>query len=150
LFFCTGEAAERQPDLIVKIISNGHLIGNHGHLHLHGWRTPAWEYIADIERAAPHTSDCLFRPPYGSITPMQYFKLKRKYKIIFWDIMPYDFDEGFGSKKSLSILNRLIRSGSVIVLHDGHGSNVLSFIEDFIVSAEDRGYVWGDPMDLKS
>jgi peptidoglycan/xylan/chitin deacetylase (PgdA/CDA1 family) len=39
LFFCDGRAAEKYPDLIKRMISRGHIIGNHGYSHLDGWRT---------------------------------------------------------------------------------------------------------------
>lgn len=150
LFFCTGEAAERHPDLIEKIVNDGHLTGNHGHKHLKGWYTTTSGYLADIEKSALVTSRVFFRPPYGSISPFQYFKIKDHYKIVFWDIMPYDFDSLFGGRRSLQVLNRMIRPGSVIVLHDRPGSCVLSFIEDFIQSAATLGYRFGEPGDLKS
>jgi peptidoglycan-N-acetylglucosamine deacetylase len=150
LFFCTGDAAQRHPDLIEKIVSYGHLIGNHSYSHLKGLITPTSEYLDDVEKAAGFTSSVLFRPPYGSITPIQFFKLRRQYKIVFWDIMPYDFDVCFGSKNSLRVLNRMIRPGSLIVLHDRQGSNALSFIEDFIALAGTLGYRFGEPEDLKS
>ena len=150
VFFCGGEAAEKYPDLVKLLISKGHLIGNHGYNHLSGWGTPTVEYLCDAEKAAEFTSGFLFRPPYGRITPLQFAKLRNQYKIVFWDIIPYDFDRGFGSKKSLRVLDRLIRPGSVIVLHDRQGSNSVSMLEEFIISAQARGFSFGDPEDIKS
>jgi peptidoglycan/xylan/chitin deacetylase (PgdA/CDA1 family) len=64
--------------------------------------------------------------------------------------MPYDFDMGFGKKESLRVLDRLIRPGSVIVLHDRRGSNSVSIVEEFIISAQARGFRFGDPEDMRS
>lgn len=140
MFFCDGKAAEKYPDLINQIISKGHVIGNHGYNHLNGWKTSTEKYIADIEKAAAYTSGSLFRPPYGRLRFWQYCKLKRKYKIVFWDIMPYDFDASFGNEKSLQVLKYKIRPGSVILLHDNPNSAAIKILVEFLAFAVDEGY----------
>ncbi len=140
IFFCCGARAEEFPDMISIIRAAGHVIGNHGWHHPDGWKTPMKKYIDDIESADESTSPDLFRPPYGHLGIRQYRKLRQKYQIIFWDIMPYDFDRKFGSKKSLHILKIKIRPGSVIVLHDSPGSSSTEILEEFIPYALEKGY----------
>jgi peptidoglycan/xylan/chitin deacetylase (PgdA/CDA1 family) len=149
IFFCSGSEAEKHPELIALIISYGHLVGNHGYNHPDGWKTSTAEYIADAAKSAKFTSGRLFRPPDGRITPFQFRELKKSYKIVFWDIMPYDFDKGFGFENSLSVLARMIRPGSVIVLHDSQESNAITIIEDFIMLAHRQGFSFGHPEDIK-
>jgi peptidoglycan-N-acetylglucosamine deacetylase len=146
VFFCDGRAAEKYPYLINQISSKGHVIGNHGYNHLNGWKTSTEKYTADIEKAAPTTSGSLFRPPYGRLRFGQYRKLKKKYRIVFWDIMPYDFDTSFGSENSLKILKSKIRPGSVIVLHDNPNSAANSILKEFIAYAVDEGYRFEIPI----
>lgn len=140
LFFCSGKAAERYPELAEQIRQRGHITGNHGYQHLNGWKTPASDYLSNAERASEFTSDSLFRPPYGKIRISQYRKLKKSFRIIFWDVMAYDFDKSFGAERSLRLLNRKIRPGSVIVLHDTPVSTCRFFLEEFIETALKRGY----------
>jgi peptidoglycan/xylan/chitin deacetylase (PgdA/CDA1 family) len=140
IFFCAGLAAEQHPDLIGLIISKGHIIGNHGYNHLDGWRTSDADYLADVSKAAIYTSSYLFRPPYGRIRPSQYRLLKKDYHIIFWDLMPYDFDSAMTSEKILRTLKRKVRAGSVIVLHDKGISSDLKFLEQFICFVKEEGY----------
>jgi peptidoglycan-N-acetylglucosamine deacetylase len=140
IFFCDGRAAEKHTDLINLIIAGGHLIGNHGYAHPDGWRTGAEKYICDVSKASPFTSATLFRPPYGHLRLKQYRTLKQNYKIVFWDLMPYDFDRNYGSEKSLRILKKLIRPGSIIILHDKPGSSALRFLPGFIDYAMTSGY----------
>jgi peptidoglycan/xylan/chitin deacetylase (PgdA/CDA1 family) len=144
-FFCNGRAAKEYPDLINKIKSGGNLIGNHGYNHLDGWKTSKNRYVADVENAAIHTSSVLFRPPYGHLRINQYRELRKRYKIIFWDLMPYDYDESFGSVNSLKILFGKLREGSVIALHDKKGSSVLDFLDEFINTSLKRGYRFSLP-----
>lgn len=140
LFFCDGRAAEKYPDLIGQITSKGHIIGNHGYSHLDGWKTSTESYLTDVSLADSHTSSCIFRPPYGRLRSEQYRKLKETYKIVFWDVMPYDFDRGFGSKESMKVIKTKIRQGSIIVLHDTKYSTARSFLDEFIEYSSVKGY----------
>jgi peptidoglycan/xylan/chitin deacetylase (PgdA/CDA1 family) len=140
VFFCTGRAAEKYPGLINQITKRGHLTGNHGYDHLNGWRTSFDEYVTDVTNAAPFTSSLFFRPPYGRIRFNQYKKLKKKYQIVFWDIMPYDYDTSFGGDNSLKILKNKIRPGSIIVFHDTSKSVANEILEEFITFSVNRGY----------
>jgi peptidoglycan-N-acetylglucosamine deacetylase len=146
VFFCDGRSAKEYPDLINQITSKGHIIGNHGYNHLNGWRTSTEKYIDDIGKAATNTSASLFRPPYGRLRLGQYRRLKKNYKIVFWDLMPYDFDTSFGSEDSLEILKSMIRPGSVIVLHDKPNSATIAILKEFLAFAVDEGYRFEIPI----
>jgi peptidoglycan/xylan/chitin deacetylase (PgdA/CDA1 family) len=140
VFFCCGKEAEKHPELVSRISSEGHLIGNHGFSHLNGWKTGVREYVEDASRAAEMTSGTLFRPPYGSIRPRQYNELRKEYRIIFWDLMPYDWDLKFGMDNSLMILKKKIRPGAVIALHDRKASTARAFLGEFLDFAEETGF----------
>jgi peptidoglycan/xylan/chitin deacetylase (PgdA/CDA1 family) len=139
-FFCTGMSAEKNPVLITQIRNDGHFIGNHGYNHFDGWRTDSLKYIKDVTRASYFTSDKVFRPPFGRLSIKQYKKLRVLYKLIFWDLMAYDFDITFGSDKSLGILKDKMRPGSIIVLHDSVSSCTNKILEEFLTFAVDSGY----------
>jgi peptidoglycan-N-acetylglucosamine deacetylase len=140
LFFCTGKAAEENVYLMDMIRTGGHVIGNHGYNHLDGWKTDTSTYINDINMASDSTSDKIFRPPYGRLSPGQKKKLLESYKLVFWDLMGYDFDVAFGSEKSLRVLKEKIRPGSIIVLHDTAFSSANTILDEFIVFATNQGY----------
>jgi peptidoglycan/xylan/chitin deacetylase (PgdA/CDA1 family) len=145
VFFCSGKAASQNRNLIERIKSGGHLIGNHGYAHLNGFLTSKHKYLEDMERAGEFTSVTLFRPPYGRLRLSQYRAIIKKYRIIMWDIMPYDFDKRFGGVRSLAILKKMIRPGSVIVLHDKPESSANEFLEEFILFALREGYTFDIP-----
>jgi peptidoglycan/xylan/chitin deacetylase (PgdA/CDA1 family) len=140
LFFCSGQEAEKYPGLIALIISKGHIVGNHGYRHLDGLITNTDTYVRNISKASGFTSQHLLRPPFGRIRPSQYRELLKNYRIVLWDLMPYDFDKKMSSEKVLCVLKKRIRPGSVIALHDKVCSSVHSFLEDFIIYAGDKGY----------
>lgn len=140
LFFCHGMAAEKFPDLMYLIRKEGHLIGNHGYSHFDGWHTDSDKYINDIIRASGITSDKIFRPPFGRLSLKQKKILMKSYKLVFWDLMPYDFEKSFGSVKSLRMLKNKIRPGSIVVLHDTASSCANKILSDFITFAVESGY----------
>jgi len=140
VFFCRGGNAEFHHGLVARIRSEGHVVGNHGYRHLDGWKTNTQVYIRNFEKGAPFTSPVLLRPPYGRIRPRQYRELSRSYGIVFWDLMPWDFDGRLEGAEVLDILKRKIRPGSVIVLHDTASSSILSFLDEFIRFTVSEGY----------
>lgn len=139
-FFCNGREAEHFPQIMEQIRADGHITGNHAYSHIDGWGSGTKEYLSDVSRAAPFTSKTLFRPPFGHLRFRQYRKLKEKYNIVFWDLMPYDFDGSFGKGNSLRILKAKIRPGSIIVLHDSATSCVREILADFLTFAFREGY----------
>jgi len=144
IFFCSGENAEKHPELISAILSAGHIIGNHGYSHPDGWKTKTATYIEDAQIAEKFTSGSLFRPPFGRMRPAQFRLLRKKYRIVLWDLMPYDFDSSFGSGNVLKILKKWSRPGSVIVLHDSLGSCAMKILPEFIDYAVGEGYRFGN------
>jgi peptidoglycan/xylan/chitin deacetylase (PgdA/CDA1 family) len=145
LFFCDGKRAEKYPDLVGLMISKGHIMGNHGYNHYNGWMTSVNKYVDDVNVAAPFTSSVLFRPPYGHMRISQYRKLSETYKIVLWDLMPYDFDTSFGSANSLNVLKNKIRPGSIIVLHDTRDSTAKKILDEFITFSLRSGYRFNLP-----
>ena len=140
LFFCSGKAAEKNPRLMEKLRNNGHLIGNHGYNHRDGLKTPVNDYLNDVAQSAEFTSEEIFRPPYGHLKIKQFNELRQRYKVIFWDLMAYDFNTSFGPAKSLKVLKAKIRPGSIIVLHDTLVSSANSILEEFITFSVKAGY----------
>lgn len=118
-FFCVGENAKNNPELIDLIKSKDHIIGNHTYNHLKGWKTDLDTYIKNVEQAASFTSDKIFRPPYGKITKEQAKALITKgYKIIMWSLLSYDYDNTIDTKSIIKKLKAKTKNGSIAVFHD--------------------------------
>ncbi len=145
LFFLCGRNAEKYPELVRLITTRGHIAGNHGYSHLSGWSHTVKEYTGDIEKASRFIESNFLRPPYGRLRLSQYHRLKGKYKILFWDIMPYDFDSTFSWEDSYKVLIEKLRSGSVIALHDSPLSSCVLFLSRFVETAKKQGYSFGLP-----
>lgn len=142
-FFCTGEKVHAFPGLFARMVAEGHTIGNHGYSHLNGLKTSIRTYCSDAMRGRDITCSNLFRPPYGRLRVRQYKILERSMQIVFWDLMPYDFDQKMTPGASYNILSKRQRPGSVIVLHDTSSSSVTGYLDRFIDHAIDNGYSFG-------
>lgn len=117
-FFCIGENAVKHPEIIEKIKQNGHNLGNHSYSHFSIFKVPGKIWFSDILRTSPVSDSQYFRPPYGKILPCHYKLLKRKYKIVFWDVLTCDYSKNLTVDKIDKIILKFVRNGSVIVFHD--------------------------------
>ncbi|MFM8916588.1 MAG: polysaccharide deacetylase family protein [Bacteroidota bacterium] len=117
-FFMLGCNVEKHPELVKRILDEGHAIGNHTYNHLNGWQTNKSSYLKDISQASGIIRSNLFRPPYGRILPSQSKKLMENYKIVMWDVMSYDFHLEISTEKCLSNVLNHVKPGSIVVFHE--------------------------------
>lgn len=117
-FFCIGANVQKYPELYQRIIAEGHRIGNHTHTHPNSWKTTYNTYIKDVEDAGRVIVSDLFRPPYGKLTPLTLFTLRKRYRIIMWDVISGDFDEKVSAAQVEHNVIENAVNGSVIVFHD--------------------------------
>jgi peptidoglycan-N-acetylglucosamine deacetylase len=117
-FFCKGENAAAHPELFQEVHEEGHLTGNHGFLHLHGWYTPAVEYVNDCYKAAEIIKYPIFRPPFGKMRFAQYNLLKKTFKIYLWTALSWDFHPWVSKEQCSKIVVKNLRPGAILVFHD--------------------------------
>ncbi|MCG8700571.1 MAG: polysaccharide deacetylase family protein, partial [Bacteroidales bacterium] len=117
-FFCIARNVERYPEIYQRILDEGHSVGNHTYSHLKGWQSEDRDYMNDINLAENFIDSKIFRPPYGRIKRSQIKLLKKKYKIIMWDVMSRDYHPNTTAEDCYSIVMKQSRAGSIIVFHD--------------------------------
>lgn len=141
-FFLVGQDILNNQRIYQKIKIDGHTIGNHTNSHLNGWKTCSRKYIQDIEKCQELMKENnLFRPPYGKMTSTQINKLKKKYKLILWDILSYDFKEKNPTNLKRNVLDN-ISDGSIVVFHNNTKSYKLlkETLRDIIIELKGMGY----------
>jgi len=143
-FFCVGENVEKYPDTFKQIISNGHGVGNHCYNHLNGWKTSNADYFNNIEKADELINSKLFRPPYGRIGLSQIKPLAKKYSIIMWSVLTYDYDINVSKEQSLKYSIKKTKPGSIVVFHDSLKSEekLLYILPLYIKHFLDKGYTF--------
>jgi peptidoglycan-N-acetylglucosamine deacetylase len=117
-FFCVGENVCNYPDIYDSILNQDHTTGNHSYNHLSGWNTNNNKYYENISKAEKFIDSNLFRPPYGRISPTQIRTIKKKFNIIMWSVLTYDYDKNVTKEKCLENSIRHTNPGSIIVFHD--------------------------------
>jgi peptidoglycan-N-acetylglucosamine deacetylase len=118
-FFVIGENAVKYPQILTKIVSNGHSIGNHTMTHLKGWATDYKQFTNDFllcQKNIPKNN--LFRPPYGKLRKKQAEFISKTHKIIMWDVISGDFLPDLDPEICLQKCIKYTESGTVIVFHD--------------------------------
>jgi len=141
-FFCVGDNVKKYPEIFTQVMKAGHIIGSHTFHHLNGWKTPPAEYYEDVMRCEELFRTNLFRPPYGKLSPSQYFLLRKKYKIILWSVLSGDYRSANTKKKCLSTVLTHTGSGSIVVFHDSLKAkdNMLFALPRFIDYFLSKGY----------
>lgn len=117
-FFCVGQNVKDNPELLDAIIDEGHAVGNHTMYHENGSDLGPNAYIDSISEASKYIDSKLFRPPYGRLSILKSKKIRKKYNIIMWSWLSYDYDHEVSVEDILASADRQIVGGDVLVLHD--------------------------------
>ncbi|KXU16049.1 Peptidoglycan N-acetylglucosamine deacetylase [Streptococcus oralis] len=126
-FFVLGKNISGNEDLLKRMKSEGHVIGNHS------WDHPVLSKLSleDAKKQITDTEDLLtqvlgsssklMRPPYGAITDDIRNNLDLSF--IMWDVDSLDWK----SRNETAILTEIqhqARNGSIILMHDIHETTV--------------------------
>jgi len=131
-FFCIGKNAEKYPDLVERIISEEHVIGNHSFSHTNNYGFLSTRKVKeDIQRGQHIFKDLtnldlkLFRPPFGVTNPNISKALKElNLNAMGWSIRSLD-TIAKNPDKVFKKITKDFKKGDVILLHD---TNELSLI----------------------
>ena len=133
-FFVVGANAERYPNLVRRIVNEGHEIGNHTYYHpnlaLCGPEHIRLELNATqlLIETITGRATTLFRPPYAAdtspsqlseLTPLQIAE-DLNYMVVMESIDPQDWAKP-GADTILQRVKQQRRDGSIILLHDAGG-----------------------------
>src|SRR5213596_3993627 len=130
-FFVIGENVAEHPEIVARAAREGHEIGNHS------WSHPNFGKMSDesVRRQLQQTDDAiknatgkrptLLRPPYGSITAREkrWIHDEFGYRIILWDVDPYDWKRPGPAVVRNRILKETHR-GSIVLSHDIHPGTI--------------------------
>ncbi len=125
-FFLIGSQAKQHPELVRRMIAEGHTVGNHtwDHHHHGVWHGEAyWQdqlqrtstVLAEITGHAP----ALFRAPMGFKTPPQARAVRKSaMRYIAWRVRAWDTLR-ISPHTICRIVTAQIRPGDIVTLHDG-------------------------------
>jgi peptidoglycan/xylan/chitin deacetylase (PgdA/CDA1 family) len=130
-FFLIGQNAAEHPELVKRILAEGHEVGNHS------WTHPQLSKLSDERvteeinktqdaiRQASGFTPTLLRPPYGAMTERQREWVEKDFhlNVILWSVDPFDW-----KRPGSSVIERRILTGAepgaIILSHDIHKQTV--------------------------
>lgn len=116
-FFCVGENVKKHSEIYHRIIAENHAVGNHCMRHENGYKVTDDVYLDSINEAAQFIDSNLFRPPYGRLRKRTERKIPKKFKIIMWSWLSYDYDQKVSPQKIIQSSAK-IKQGDILVFHD--------------------------------
>jgi len=130
-FFLIGQNAAANPDIVRRILAEGHEVGNHSWTHPQLSKLSDDRVTAEITKTQAAIKDAsgyaptLLRPPYGAITPRQREWIANQFglNIILWSVDPFDWKRPGASVITQRILSQ-VRPGSIVLSHDIHKQTV--------------------------
>lgn len=117
-FFVVGENVKRHPELLERIIAEGHRVGNHTYNHMGSLRHLTRTYMKNVEMCNELIHSDLFRPPHGWMFHVAYTILSRRYKIVMWDLVTRDYSHLLNAFDVVRNVILYARNGSIITFHD--------------------------------
>ena len=130
-FYVIGALVNRYPDIVRRIVDEGHELGNHTYRHpflsSHGDRRVLEELdrTSDaINRAIGHVP-LTMRPPYGAITARQRGMIYNRLDLqtVLWSVDTSDWKRPGSSVVARRVINGA-RGGAIILAHDIHPPTV--------------------------
>jgi peptidoglycan/xylan/chitin deacetylase (PgdA/CDA1 family) len=126
MFCLIGQEAERNPELVRRIIDEGHIVANHTYNHSASFTFATSKSVAEqLQRcndaiyALIGRKPRIFRPPFGVTNPI-IGKVVRKMKLttVGWTIRSLDTIYGDKIESMCKRVVRRLHPGAVVLLHD--------------------------------
>ncbi|WP_028399798.1 delta-lactam-biosynthetic de-N-acetylase [Ectobacillus panaciterrae] len=156
-FFITGQYVKEQPELVKRMVKDGHIIGNHS------WHHPDLTTVSDVrfrkelelleEEVKSLTGQKemkYLRPPRGIFSERTLALSKEMgYYNVFWSLAFLDWkvDQQRGWKYSYDCVMNHIHPGAIILLHSISSDNA-GALDKIIDDLRKRGYTFKSLDDL--
>jgi peptidoglycan/xylan/chitin deacetylase (PgdA/CDA1 family) len=125
-FFVVGMQAKKFPEVIQRMILEGHELGNHTYHHYRLPKIPLEEIPYELNATRDVLNEItglrtrLFRPPGGEYNAaIQHVVEANGYATILWSDDPADYVTGRTPAQIEGFVMRDITPGGIILLHDG-------------------------------
>lgn len=150
-FFIVGRLAEKHPDVVKRIVKEGHVIGNHTYNHSLLTKLSDEQYQVQINKTQKILkqtigySPKLLRPPYGEISENQLlWASKHQFLVVNWNVDSLDWKQLSQQQVTSNILTNA-KAGSIVLQHSGGGPNqdlsgTVNALPAIIEALQSRGY----------
>lgn len=157
-FFLVGNYLDTAPDLVRRMLEEGHLVGNHTMHH------PDMSAISEKEAFQKELADLetlytevtgeampkLYRPPQGKYSEENLKQAQEMgYATFFWSLAYVDWytDNQPTREQAFSKLIPRIHNGAIVLLHSTSSTNA-EILDELLTRWEEAGYTFGRLTDL--
>ena len=151
-FFLVGNYLETQPELVRRMVQDGHTVGNHT------WSHPDMSLISDktifskelgmveekYREITGQEMEKFYRPPQGNYSEDN-LKLAQElgYKTVFWSLAYADWnnEDQPSAEEAFSKLIPRVHPGAVVLLHATSKTNA-AILDELLTKWEDMGYTF--------
>lgn len=151
-FFLVGNYLEKNPDLVRRMVEEGHIVGNHTMHH------PDMSKLTDPDAFSKELTDLenlflevtgkelpkFYRPPQG-IYSQENLKMAKDmgYKTVFWSLAYADWDNNNQPTRDQAFSKLLPRThnGAVVLLHSTSKTNA-AILDELLTTWEQQGYAF--------
>lgn len=152
-FFLVGNYLDKEPDLVKRMVADGHIVANHTNHH------PDMSKISDLESFRKELNDLetkykeitsqdmkkFYRPPQGKFSEQNLSHAKTMgYKTVFWSLAYVDWyqDKQPTREQALEKLLPRTHNGAVILLHSTSQTNS-QVLDELLSKWKEMGYKFG-------
>ncbi len=152
-FFMIGRQVEQFPEITLKVVEQGHCIGNHSYSHSNLYkvediRDKKQLIISDIDKAQKaiekitHVQTSFYRSPYNYLKgDLLEILNDMQYSTISWSYAPGDWKSLSSEIITKNVLDNT-RNGYILLLHDGGGDRrqTIQALPSIIKGLRDKGF----------
>ena len=157
-FFTVGTFLEAEPDLVKRMVAEGHTLGNHT------WHHPDMSAISTVDafsKELSSTADAYrqitgegmphyYRPPQGKYSTENLQMAKDLgYSTFFWSLAYVDWyqDNQPSKEEAFAKLLGRIHPGAIVLLHNTSSTNA-AILDELLTQWEEMGYHFGTLQEL--
>ncbi|SET59895.1 polysaccharide deacetylase family sporulation protein PdaB [Natronincola peptidivorans] len=144
-FFLVGFWVDKYPDMVKKIHSRGHEIGNHSSTHPHMSKLSREQIINELQttekkiEAIIGERPTVFRPPFGDYNNLLITTADEiGYYTIQWDVDSLDWKE-MGVNPVVDRVSRNVKNGSIVLFHN-NAKYVAEYLPLVLERLQQQGY----------
>ncbi|MDA8346792.1 MAG: polysaccharide deacetylase family protein [Thermaerobacter sp.] len=129
-FFLVGTQARRHPELVQRMIREGHEVASHGARHRSAWWMTPWGSFRQVSAAGAELSHLSggevrhFRPPWGQFNLFVPIAASaQRQRIALWSYDPGDWRKGQDPAALAQRIISRLQPGQIFLLHDAGGKD---------------------------
>lgn len=157
-FFLVGNYLDTAPELVKRMVAEGHVVGNHTMTHpdmskisdLDAFRTELTGLEDKFREITGEELPKFYRPPQGKFSEENLRQAQSLgYTTVFWSLAYVDWyaDRQPTPEQAFAKLIPRIHNGAIVLLHSTSATNA-AILDELLTRWEEAGYTFGSLTDL--